>query len=241
MANTSGLYAAVSGAAVQSRRLEILANNLANLSTAGFKKDLLVFQEMAGRPRPPSPAADLVGIYREATDFSQGALQQTGNPLDLAVDGAGFFEILTARGPRYTRAGRFVRDAQNRLVTSGGDPVAGDGGPLVVDGSEIVIGGDGGVTVDGTAAGRIRIVHFKDTGLLAKVGDNLYENRGGQANLDAGRTSSVLQGYVEASNVNQVQEMVGLIEVSRAYETYQKVIQSMDEASRLVQERLGRP
>ena len=241
MANTSGLYAAVTGAAIQAQRLEILANNLANVSTTGFKKDLLALQVVEGSSRTPSPSADLVGIYRAVTDFSQGSLNRTGNPLDLAVEGPGFFEILTPDGPRYTREGRFTRDALNRLVTSDGEPVMGDGGPLVLDGSEIVMGSDGEVTVDGIPAGRIRIVHFKDTGLLAKVGGNLYENRGGEGNLDAGAASSVLQGYVEISNVNQVREMIGLIEVSRAYETYQKVIQSMDEASRMVQERLGRP
>lgn len=232
MSNFSGLYAAVSGSMVQEKRMEALANNLANISTVGYKQDVLSFRSLLTESEKAQGISALVAVSELYTDFSQGNIQPTGNTLDCAISGQGFFEIITPEGPRYTREGRFALNAQNQLVTQNGDPVSGGGGPMTLDGSRIGIGKDGTVTVDEASAGKIKMVGFQDLKELRKVGENLFENIGGPGNQTEDLSSSVHQGFLEFSNVNQMQEMVRMIEISRAYESYQKIIQSMDEAER---------
>ncbi len=240
MSDQAGFYAAVSGAIAQEKRLDILANNLANVNTAGFKKDVLSFEALLAAAEQDGAGADLVALSRHATDFSQGGARHTGNALDLAVRGGGFFEVLTADGPRYTRAGSFTLDGSGRLVTEGGDPVSGGGGPVLIDGGDVVVGADGEVTVDGESVGQIKLVSFVDPGQLEKVGANLFRNAGEAGNIDSGGVSSIQQGYLEMSNVNIVSDMVQMIEISRAYESFQKTIQSIDSATQKLVNEVGK-
>ncbi len=236
MSNDSGFYAAVSGAIAQERRMELLTNNLANINTPGYKKDTLSFRSQLTAAEKSQGLPGLVAVSKFRTDFSQGGIRYSGNPLDLAIDGKGFFEIITENGVRYTRQGNFSLNSLNQLVTQSGDRVSGSGGPLVLDGSQITISKDGEVTVDGILAGKIKIVNFADLSKLQKVGDGMFRNAGGSGNLTGDVSSSIQQKAIELSNVNLVQEMVRMIELSRMYESYQKSIQSMDEVTRRLDE-----
>lgn len=240
MAGHDGFYAAVSGGAAQEKRLEILANNLANVNTAGYKKDVLSFESVLDSVDKALGKTDYVDVAAFRTDFSSGGIVRTGNALDLAIQGDAFFEVETAAGVRYTRQGTFSLDGSNRLVTQNGDPVAGSGGPLTLDGNEIIVGARGDVSVDGSPAGTLKIVRFADTTQLEKAGAGLFEHRGDDGNMSVAADATVEQGFIETSNVDPVVEMIRMIEISKAYTSYQKVIQSMDEASKKLISELGR-
>ncbi len=239
MSNQGGLYAAVSGAIAQEKRLEVLTNNLANVNTTGYKKDALSFRSLLTEAEKAQGSTTLVSMSAFYTDYSQGGVHHTGNPLDLALSGEGFFEIETAEGVRYTRQGNFLLNSENELVNIHGDPVSGTGGPLILDGSLITIAQDGQITVDESSVGQIKIVNINDLQRLEKAGKSLFINTGGKANLTTDSPATVLQEHLELSNVNQVEEMVKLIEISRAYESFQKVIQSMDESSKKLVNEVG--
>lgn len=240
MAGQEGFYAALSGGVAQERRLEILANNLANINTAGYKKDVLSFKSVLGTAENALGNTDYVDVASFRTDFSQGGVIHTGNPLDLTIRGDGFFEIETANGTRYTRQGTFSLDASNRLVTQNGDPVVGSGGPLTLDGGAIMVGDQGDISVDGSPAGTIKIVQFTDPDQLEKAGASLFRHKGDEGNITTRADATVAQGFIETSNVDPVVEMVRMIEISKAYSSYQKVIQSMDDASKKLISELGR-
>jgi flagellar basal-body rod protein FlgG len=169
------------------------------------------------------------------TDFSPAPLQQTGSPLDLAIDGDGFFSIQTDQGVRYTRSGAFTISPEGFLATADGEAVLGDGGEIVIDGTDVNVDEAGNVVVDGVPVGKLRIVRISENGALRKIGDSLFEldeMRGTEEVLDHG---GIQQGFLEGSNVNAVKVMTELIEVQRGYESYQKMIQTMGEmASRVI-------
>ena len=215
----SGMSGLVDGALIQQVRCDTISNNLANLSTKGFKRDALSFNEV------------LTQKMRSASDFSQGPIQYTGNAVDLALDGKGFFKVQTPKGLRYTRNGTFGLGKENTLVTQNGDPVLGDSGPIRVDGTEISVGTDGQIQMNGVSAGRISVVHFKDPGRLLKEGANYYVDPGEAQELPWPEATRVQQGYLEESNVDMTEEMIRMVEAFRAFESIQKGIQSVDEAT----------
>jgi flagellar basal-body rod protein FlgF len=212
------------------RQLDVLSNNVANAGTNGFKADQTLFEEFltsgahednfVGRDRRVSYVQDR-GTYR---DFSQGPMLQTGNPLDIAISGGGFFAVQTAGGERYTRDGNLQINNQGQLVTQSGDPVLGNAGPIVFQQTDhdISISADGTITVlEGAARvdtirGKLRIVGFADPQSLQKQGGNLYA-AANPAAAQPDPTSSVKQGYVEKSNVNAVAEMSRMIEAAGTY------------------------
>ena len=236
---SGSIYMATSGAEVQRLRLQILSNNLANLNTTGFKEDQAIFR-MADQGLQNSTSSDAAsgGVntlvsavipMTTHTDFSKGPLEQTGGPLDLAIDGDGFFSIQTEQGVRYTRNGAFSINSDGVLATADGDPVMGEGGEISIDGSDVRFNGSGAVLVDGTEVDKLRIVSISDRMALHKVGKTLFqldETQGSEEQLVYG---GIQQGFLEGSNVNPVQAMTALIEVQRGYESYQKMIQTMGE------------
>jgi flagellar basal-body rod protein FlgG len=236
---------ATSGAEAQRLRLQILSNNLANINTAGFKEDRAVFRVSEDIATPPNQAPEalsttaLMGAsvipLTSLTDFSPGPIQQTGNLLDLAIEGDGFFSIQTEEGLRYTRNGAFTISPEGWLATSEGDAVLGEGGEITVEGADIHIDEAGNVIVDGTPVDKLRLVTISDPAALRKIGKTLFEldeARGSEEPLSSG---GVRQGFLEGSNVNAVKVMTELIEVQRGYESYQKMIQTMGEmASRVI-------
>lgn len=228
---------------VLQRRLETASNNLANVSTFGFKADALRTEEFdraparsADRPRDVRFVRD-VGLNR---DFSQGAVTRTGNPLDVAIQGDGFFMVQAREGVRYTRDGAFSLDATGQLVTSGGLPVlSGGGAPIVFDpqGERPQIGADGSIRVGGAEAGALGVVSFPNLSALEKTGDNLFDPRG---QAPAAFTGTVVQGAVESSNVNPIVELTRVIEISRAYESAARIVSGGDELRQRTLERLAR-
>jgi flagellar basal-body rod protein FlgG len=169
------------------------------------------------------------------TDYSRGPIQRTGNPLDAAIDGEGFFSVQTEQGIRYTRNGAFTINPDGNLSTHDGDPILGEGGEIAIDGADVRFDGSGNVIVDGTVTDKLRIVKITEPTALKKIGKTLFqldENKGTEEPLEYG---GVQQGFLEGSNVNAVKVMTELIEVQRGYESYQKMIQTMGEmASRVI-------
>jgi flagellar basal-body rod protein FlgF len=212
------------------RQFDVVANNIANINTNGFKADHMLFEEYLNSKahednfkladRRISYVQDR-GTFR---DFSEGALEQTNNPLDVAISGDAFFTVQSAGGERYTRDGNLQINSTGQLVTSGGNPVLGTSGPIVFQPTDhdIVVSADGTITVqEGSARvdsirGKLRLVSFADAQKLLKQGDNLYAaGEGGAPTQDI--KSTVRQGYVEKSNVSSVVEMSRMIEINRTY------------------------
>jgi flagellar basal-body rod protein FlgG len=232
----SGLYAALSGNLAAMRKLDIVANNLANASTTGFKKDRLAFQSLlAGAstaPLPPGSPTDAPVLSGEIfyTDYSAGSVKNTGNPLDLALGGDGFFVVNTPQGRAYTRNGSFSRDVSGKLVTSEGYEVLG-GGPIEIRGSLVEIDSEGKVMVDGSQVGTLDIVDFPKPYALQKTGNSLFVPTNPAAAPEPVTSAIVHQGFVEDSNVNTVQEMVQMIETNRYFETCAKVVKNFDDVT----------
>ncbi len=211
---------------LQTRKNDVVANNLANLQTIGFKRDRVFFQVLSNKMQEP-----LEMIVKP--DFSQGPLQQTGNPLDLAFSGRGFFTVETPSGEAYTRNGHFRLDADGTLLTSDGLPVLGEGGPIVLQGKEntplsIVVTEEGEIFVDDEYMDRLRIVDFENYDQLQKAGANLFV-LSGEATPITPENSAIRQGFLEKSNVDPVREMVDLIEVQRRFENTQRMVRAVDE------------
>jgi flagellar basal-body rod protein FlgF len=232
MENTS--LVALSRQIVLQRKLEVIADNVANMNTDGFKRQALNFQE-AFMPKARENlfprrdrASSFVAELATRTDFQEGSIERTGAPLDVAIGGDGFFVIQTAAGERYTRAGGFQVDASGQLVTPDGAPVMGDGGPITFGPNEsgILIGPDGTVSSSAGVKGRLRIATFDDPESLVKEGANLFRS---DAPALAATSVKLMQGSLERSNVSGVTEMTQLIAVSRAYDQIADVVKKQDE------------
>jgi flagellar basal-body rod protein FlgF len=246
----NAIYLSLSRQIVLQRRMEIVANNVANIDTAGFKIEHLdvhtdpLTPTGGGRQGPLNYVSD-TGVVR---NFTQGAVEQTGNPYDLAINGAGFFSVQTASGAgvAYTRDGHFGLDAQNQIVDSQGNPVLSTGGsPITIDPTRPppVIGKDGVVSQIGPNAqvaqlGRIGVMSFPNLGALTKVGSNLYTADG--ETPTAATDSTVVQGGLEKSNVQGVTEIANLISIQRAYERMQDIITATQNISGKAIDSLGK-
>jgi flagellar basal-body rod protein FlgF len=239
------LYVGLSRQMVLRREMDIIANNIANLDTNGFKVESLMQKTdpaypavTMGGPKPVKfVAAD--GVAR---DFNQGVLVKTDAPLDMAIEGQGFFQVQGPDGPRFTRDGRFTTDTSGKLVTQGGLAVADEsGGEIIIDGEKgpVSIGPDGSMSQGNERIGKIGAFKFANAGVLEKAGDNLYKNT---SNLSAEKAedAKVRQGFLESSNVKPVLEITRMVEVSRAYEQTSKMIDSAADLSRRAVDRLGR-
>ena len=208
------------------RAMDVIANNIANVSTPGFKRDSAKFEEYVAMMRPAEGQKGLqaVSFVKDAgvtRDTGQGNIEQTGAPLDLAISGKGYFAVQTPAGLRYTRDGHFSLDGSGNLVTSQGYQVQGDGGAITIaptDG-DINIAPDGMISSVvrgvGNQLGKIKVVDFADNSLLTKQGSSLYST-GQTPNTPA--TVNIRQGALEASNVQPVIEISKMLEVQRAYE-----------------------
>jgi flagellar basal-body rod protein FlgG len=225
-----------SGALRQERRFQLISQNLSNVQTAGYKKDVPVFSTLFAHRLNFSENQKSEG---SAISFQQGSIEKTGNILDLAIDGEGFFKVMTPNGIRYTRAGHFKLDREQRLTNANGFPVLGRNGEIRLNGKGMVVEKDGTVKMDGGEAGRIALVAFADSTRLRKEGNSLFvsEVPEGEREVDS---ASILQGYLEQSNVNSIEEMVTLIDALRTYEACLKMLQSRDELNGKVVNELGR-
>jgi flagellar basal-body rod protein FlgF len=228
---------------VLQRRMDVAANNLANVATAGFKADTMVFDEANTTAAHADSDPRDIRFVRDVTvmrDMRQGPIAMTGNSLDVALEGDGFFMVEGPDGPLFTRDGAFSLTGDGRLVTSDGRSVLNSGGaPIVFDpqGESPVIGRDGAIRVAGVEAGRIGVARLAAPGALSKVGDNLWDAQGQAQEPFEG---VVLQGAIEGSNVRPVIELTRLIEISRAYQSAAKIVSNADELRKSAIERLGR-
>ncbi len=244
-----GWLEALEGAQLLERRLAITANNLANVDTPGFKKDIVSFREVLMQK--------ILGGWRTfkevtlKTDFQQAGLEFTGRPFDIAIGGEGFFKVQTPFGIAYTRAGNFRLDSERRLVTPEGYPVLADGVPVIVDpglvkggavtinNAHFLVTSDGTISINGTEIARLDIVTFNDLSLLKKYGENLFVAENGAQEIPVDNPD-LRQGYLEDSNVNPLIEMINLIEIQREFEAAQRAIKSQNEADRHSIETYGR-
>lgn len=231
------MYTAASGMIAQATRNDVVANNLANVNSAGFHRDtarigafpeMLLSRQEQQESTPIGTLGTGARVIDIQTSFAPGQIQTTGNPLDVALIDAGFFVIETPEGNQYTRDGRFTLNSSGWLTTLDGNRVRGEQGLIHIGEGTVEISSEGLVTVDGGEVGRLLVVEFLDRAGLEKQGSNRY-----QATPEAGQPvrfrSQVVQGSLEMANVNLVREMVNLIEVQRAYEANQKVVQAYDE------------
>ena len=223
------------------RQLDVVANNVANVNTTGYKADSSLFEEFlksgAHEDNFVGPDRSVSYVQDRATfrDFSQGAAEQTKNPLDLAIDGGGFLVVQTAGGERYTRDGGLQLNNTGQLVTVAGNPVLGASGPIVFQPTDhdINVSPDGTITVlegngrTDSIRGKLRLVSFTEAQKLLKEGSNLYSSGQGTAQPDT--KSMVRQGFIEKSNVNAVAEMSRMIEVTRAYTQISTLLQQQSD------------
>jgi flagellar basal-body rod protein FlgF len=214
-----------------------ISHNLANANTAGYKRRVTAFAQALSRQLAggePVGGGDLV-LPVTGIDYSQAALNVTGRTLDLALAGDGFFVLETPEGPRYTRNGVFVTDDQGRLTDLSGRTVAGEGGPVTIPSSvsvsDVHVSPDGQVFAGEQNVGRLRLVRFDDNATLEPVGDNAFAAGEGAAPAPADNLQ-VHQGAKEASNVNTVEALIGLIMVTRLYEANLKSIATEDQRTR---------
>jgi flagellar basal-body rod protein FlgF len=222
------------------RNMEIIANNLANVSTAGFKRETPMFEELLTPIEADNGALQEVAFVRDwgvMRDMTSGPLLQTGAALDVAVEGSGLLVVRTAQGERYTRDGHLKLDAAGRIVTANGDPVLGDGGEITIPPgeTEIKIANDGTISTKSGVVGRLSIVAVPP-GALHKEGGNLYS---ADAAPEPATNTRVLQGMIERSNVEPVQEMTKMIEVLRAYQHSTETLNATDDLIRRALQRLG--
>lgn len=242
----SGMYPAVSGSLAAMRRMDMISNNLANANTPGFKKDRMSFEGLlAGAVNPPEvpqgqtadPILQKENLY---IDFAAGPTSQSGNPLDVALNGDGFFAVTTPEGTAYTRQGNFRTSADGTLVTVDGYPVQGNGGsPITVKGSHIQIDANGGVIVDGAQVGTISVVDFEKPYAFTKTAGTMLVPTDPQAATQAAK-AQVMQGSLEGSNVESIVEMVQLIETNRYFEACSKAIKGFDDLTTKAANELGR-
>ncbi len=243
-----GLYTSASGMISQEIFHAARTNNLANIDTVGFKGDIPTFKSFIPyeivryNKFEYTPIGKMnMGSKLDATyvDFSEGKIRETGNPLDVAIHGDGFFVVSYRGGEAYTRAGNFLLSSEGELVTLDGFKVQGERGPIIIEGKQVEIGEDGSIYVDGELVDRLKIVDFPDRENLRKIGYNLFTYNG--ANLPQTPNEYMIkQGALEYPNVNIVKEMVSILEATRIYETNQKMLRMQDETLGRAITELGR-
>ena len=228
------------------RELDIVANNVANADTTGFKvEQLMVSAEVGQRARNDAirPSASFVLDNGVGRDFRQGSMAQTGRTLDFVIAGEGaFFTVRDGtNGEAYTRDGAFTTDPEGRLTTKQGQAVLADGAEIVLDTERgpPTVGADGTITQQGQVTDRLSVVRFEALGALEKGGDGLYRNRSNTKPIEAA-DAQIHQGSLESSNVNPLIEITNLIEISRAYESVTRMIENTNDLSRRAVERLGK-
>lgn len=240
------MYSTVSGQLAVFKQLDVIANNLANLTTTGFKAEKVLFEQALNKHTVSASASldkdvappdnfrgeEFVKIRGSRSDFTQGPTEITGNNLDVAIQGEGFFVVQTPQGERYTRAGNFKLDASNKLVTQTGYPVLGQGGEITIQGANVSVSDNGAIIADKQLVGNLRVVKL-DGLQTRREASQLFQLREG-ATPEEVTTISVKGGALEGSNVNAVRELTDMILASRLFESFQK---SQDAGGRMAQAR----
>jgi flagellar basal-body rod protein FlgF len=241
MENT--IYIGLSRQMALRRQLDVTANNIANMNTPGFKTHRMLFLEYLAEPDAPGPARDrplsMVSDQAVVRDLRPGQLSRTDNPLDIAIDGEGYLVVETPAGPRYTRNGHLTIDSERRLVDGTGLALLDTNDqPIEIppNARDIRIGGTGEITTDAGPVGRLRLVRFDDEFGLTPLGGGLHVTN--EAPKEA-ENSAIVQGMIEDSNVQPIVEMTSMIEISRQYQSTQKLLNDEHERLRTAIRRLG--
>ncbi len=264
-----GIYTGASGMIAQQARLDSISNNLANIDKTGYKKDTTIFKSFpemlirrvneSGLGIVPSGSYDSMPIVGKLgtgaevnevyTQFEQGSLQRTENSFDMALEGKGFFTVLTERGERYSRDGAFTVNNEGILVTKNGNPVIGENGQIRVQPNNFVVNERGEIVVNNAISrdpkdmvnkynnnweepvviDKLKVVNFENVREIKKEGDSLYRDTEFSGPALPAQDYKVVQGFLEKSNVNAIREMVDLIEVQRSYEANQKTVSTHDQ------------
>jgi flagellar basal-body rod protein FlgG len=228
-----GLYSAAAGMQAQQQRIDSVANDLANVNTTGYKhtrvafRDLLYVRDSSGKVQSGAgAAASTIG-----RGFAQGAIRETGNPLDLAIQGPGFFRVRRADGTEaLTRDGGLRLDPRGRLTTQQGDLVQPAlNVPAGTNESDISIGSDGTVTAAGRAIGRIQVVNVRSPQALQSVGDNLFRPTAASGNATNATGATITQGSLEASNMDVADSMTEMMDAQRSFQLASKAVQMQDQ------------
>lgn len=226
------IYATLSRQVGLDRAMRVVANNLANLSTTGFRREGVVFGEWIDRLAVDGGALAQTEALVRVTDFGQGVLRATGGDFDLGIEGDGFFMVETPSGPALTRAGAFVRSSTGEIVTPDGARLLDAGAaPIVAPPgvSRITIAADGAMSGDGRPLAQIAVVSVPDNTALTRIANGRFKFDGP---LAPATDATIFQGSLEQSNVNPVRELTRMIEIQRAYEAGQSLLQSEDERMR---------
>jgi len=215
----------------------VIANNLANINTVGFKKDRVFFDTLDKEMKNRN------GV-RQTVDFSQGHLKETANPLDIALSGPGFFTVETEDGEAYTRQGHLKIDAEGILRTADGRAVVGESGPIVIIGKtlkpqKITFTQNGEVYADDEYIDRLRIVRFENPADVEKMGGNLFRAKNDAEPIEL-EEPELHQGFLEESNVNPAEEMIQLIDVQRQFESIQRMVRALDDTFSKAANQVGR-
>jgi flagellar basal-body rod protein FlgF len=235
MTNTT--YVALSRQIGLAKALNGIANNIANADTTGFRAETAIFSEYISA-LSNDPSISQTRLAGRAIDEKSGPLRQTGAPLDVAIEGEGYFVVLTPHGERLTRAGAFSLNAEGALVTPEGHPVAGEGGAAIElppGAVSIAIGADGSISADGAPAAKLAVVAAAPE-TLAREGSLLFRPDGEVVVAESAR---VRQGFVEASNVNSVLAIASLIETQRAFEMNQQLMNDEHQREKTAVESIG--
>jgi flagellar basal-body rod protein FlgF len=233
-----GIYSSSNGLPPMLVRMEVISNNLANIDTPGFKKDSLFVEMMNDSGIAPNPGSgeltDRLNTIR-TIDFSEGSHTQTNGPLDVALQGEGYFVLQTPQGERYTRNGGFTLALDGTLTTKEGYPVLGEDGKIQFPDlqkmahGEILISQSGDVSLDKNVLGKLRVVEFGNETALCKTGNAMFMvDKSAEADIKEKAHPVVRQGFVEESNVDGIEEMIEMIEIQRNFESNQKAIASQD-------------
>jgi len=250
-----GFKSATQGMMAMSVKQDVIANNLANASTVGFRKEGLIIssftdildREVGGMEQTSGETMSGHQLqtnsdinHRSATHLSQGALKETGSSFDLALDdnGKGMFTIKTPRGIEFSRAGKFRLNNEGYLVTPDGSQLMGHNGPIRANGNEFKVSDSGVVSVDGKQVDRVLVSVFEDTGDMKRAGSTAFH--AGTPRVRASSDFRIKQGFLEMSNVNALQEMVGLMQVMRSFEANQKALSANDQRLQKAVSELGR-
>ena len=250
-----GFKSATQGMMAMSVKQDVIANNLANASTVGFRKEGLIissFTEIMDREVEGMEQASCETMsghqlntdsdirHRSATYLSQGALKETGSSFDLALDdnGKGMFTIKTARGIEFTRAGKFRLNNEGFLVTPDGSQLMGHNGPIQATGNDFKVSDNGVVSIDGRKVDQILVSVFEESGDMKRAGSTAFN--ASTPRVRASKDFRIKQGFLEMSNVNALQEMVGLMQVMRNFEANQKALSANDQRLQKAVSELGR-
>jgi flagellar basal-body rod protein FlgF len=227
-----GIYNSAAGMLTRMVQQDVIANNLANAATPGYKKDGVFLNTMLEASlvlqKDVNQNPLILDAQRVETDMSQGGLRATGNPFDLALQGPGYFAVETPSGTMYTRAGSMTLNAEGELVTLTGHRVLGEGGAIELPPGEFAVSNQGAISVDGVEVNRLKIVNFSDPNALIKKADGLFAARPGATETESPETT-VSQGFVEDSNVSAIREMVEMINMQQAYQASARALMAQDE------------